>query len=76
MKSLENTIRECVDKIGDPLMMHITAYCGDRGFFVDDMGFSVDVVKAEVKRMVDAGILRMKDDDIDHDWTYRKGRNW
>ena len=67
--SLNQIIREVVNDVGDPLMSHITG-------FVTLQGWGSEEVRKEVLAMVDRGELRMKDDDIDHDWTYRKGRNW
>ena len=35
-----------------------------------------DEVAPVVKNMCVRGVLRQKEDCVDHDWTYRKGHNW
>jgi len=67
MQSLHDAIKECVEKIGDPLMREIIKHCAR---------WPEDHVRQEVLEMVQQGVLRMKEDDIEHDWTYRKGRYW
>jgi len=67
MQSLHDAIKECVEKIGDPLMRQIITYC-ER--------WPEDQVRRQVRAMVQQGVLRMKEDYTDHDWTYRKGRYW
>jgi len=66
---MNQRIRDCVKRVGDPLMRHILAH-------VMPHGFSEEEVRSEVRAMVGRGELRMKEDSIDHDWTYRMGRNW
>ena len=67
--ALLGLIRECVQNIGDPLMNHIQDHVCPHGWTKDD-------VRREVLRMVKRGELRMKEDSVDHDWSYRKGPNW
>ena len=59
---LQEKILAIVDKIGDPLMEHITE--------------RIDVAEKDVRHavlgLVRDGTLRMKEDIIDHDWTYRR----
>ncbi len=66
---LRQIIRECVEEIGDPLISHI---CTRTAPF----GFDYEKTRTEVNAMVQRRELRMKEDDIDHDWSYRRGRNW
>jgi len=56
-----NQILRAVKKIGDPLMEHIH----------EEVGGDYDALRAQVQELVRNGYLRMKDDDIDHDWSYR-----
>jgi hypothetical protein len=67
--TLNQFIRTCVTVNGDPTSEMIHNYCKTYGFFDED-------IKKELKAMVERSELRMKDDDIDHDWSYREGRNW
>lgn len=65
---LQQAIRDCVEEVGDPLMSHIVTHVGD--------GYTRDEIREEVLAMVNRGELRMKEDSVDHEWSYRKGRNW
>uniref|UniRef100_A0A6M3KUN7 Uncharacterized protein n=1 Tax=viral metagenome TaxID=1070528 RepID=A0A6M3KUN7_9ZZZZ len=67
--ALKTLIRECVQKVGDPLMEDIYEYVCQRGHTKND-------ARVKVLDMVNFGELRMTEDVIDHDWTYRKGTNW
>ena len=67
MKSLNDLIRSVVEQVGDPLLQHIIDAC---------LQFDEVLVRQQVIIMVKRGELRMKGDDVDHAWTYRKGRNW
>lgn len=69
MRLLYQLIRECVEEIGDPLMEHIIKRTGA-------FGFKRDETKCWVAAMVSQGELRMKEDEIDHDWLYCCGENW
>ena len=69
MRLLHQLIRECVEEIGDPLMKHIIKR-------TVPFGFTEALTKAIVLLMFQQGELRMKEDEIDHDWSYRRGRNW
>jgi hypothetical protein len=68
-QGLNQKIREVVERVGDPLLKHI----------IKDVGtgeFSENEIRAEVSAMVARHELRMKDDDIDHDWAYVPGSEW
>ena len=67
--ALNLLIRSCVEEVGDPLMRHICKHTVIRGYTIAE-------TKVETLAMVNRGELRMKDDDTDHDWTYRRGHNW
>lgn len=54
-------LRTQILKIGDPLLKHI----------LSRVDADEESVKEEIRLMVKEGILRMKEDPIDHDWTYR-----
>ena len=69
MESLEEAIMEVVARVGDPTLDDILTQ-------VDEAWFPADV-KSTVMAFVHRGWLRMKDDDQEHDRTYRvtaKGR--
>jgi len=55
-------ILKIVDTIGDPLLSHIKART---------TSYRDDEVRVAVRSLVQQGYLRMKEDDYDHDWTYR-----
>lgn len=61
MKDLRTQILSVVNKIGDPLLKHI----------LSRVDADEESVKEEIRLMVKEGILRMKEDPIDHDWIYR-----
>lgn len=63
---LRTTILQCVDAVGDPLMEHIIEFCRKFEFTEED-------IRNEVRSMVTENELRMKEDDVDHDWAYHKG---
>ena len=67
--TLNQSIKVCVEINGDPTSEMIHNYCRTYGFSDED-------ISKELKRMVEIAELRMKDDDIDHDWAYRKGSKW
>ena len=56
----EEDVLQSVKKIGDPLLKHIA----------EDLGVSRETVAPVAKVLVDRGLLRMKEDDVDHDWAY------
>lgn len=60
--TLNRRILLTVERLGDPLLDHILAEFSDTESDV--------VVRQAVRSLVGAGMLRMKDDDIDHDWCY------
>jgi len=64
--NVRDQVRVVVERMGDPLMSDIT----------EAIDRPVEEVKAVVREMVKRSELRMKEDSIDHDWSYRKGRNW
>ena len=66
MKPLKDYILEYVARVGDPLLQDIVRALADIA--------PKAVVEAEVTTLLHQGLLRMKDDDIDHDWTYRLTR--
>lgn len=59
-------VRAVVNVMGDPLMRD----------FLESVYGTENEIKETVRQMVESGELRMKEDEIDHDWSYRKGRNW
>ena len=70
MRSVLNLlIRSCVERYGDPLLEDIVIWTACTSY-------DAEATKVEVLAMVNRGELRMKDDVIDHDWTYRRGHNW
>ena len=69
MPELNKLIRECVEEISDPLIEHICTRTAPSGF-------DYEKTWREVNAMVQRRELRMKRDTIDHDWSYRRGRNW
>ena len=72
MLSPNYAIRTIVENIGDPLMMHIYGGIHEAhpGMWTDDD------IRREVLAMVNREELRMKEDPVDHDWSYRKGSKW
>lgn len=70
--ALRNAIRDAVAEVGDPLMCHIQS----RVTKAWPGTFTIDEIRDEVLAMVNREELRMKEDCVDHDWSYRKGRNW
>jgi len=64
MNELEKEIMAAVHEHGDPLMYDIQA----------ELARESETVRRAVLDLVHRGMLRMKDDDIDHDWTYRMTR--
>jgi len=60
-EQIDVRIAKYAKKIGDPLMKHIKEHIGG----------DPDKVKICVIAMVQRGTLRMKEDCIDHDWSYR-----
>jgi len=66
MTDIERQIREVVQDMGDPLLTDIVARTHS----------TYDEVAPTVKQMCVRGVLRQKEDCVDHDWTYRKGHNW
>jgi len=68
---LEQVVRDCVQDIGDPLFVHILRRCEAACPWTN-----VEEVKAVVRGMVNRGVLHMREDPVDHDWTYRKGPKW
>lgn len=72
MSELQQAIRRVVEKVGDPPMEQIKSEVNaeNPGDWTDEE------IRECVIAMVHRGELRMKDDDYEHDWTYRKGRNW
>jgi len=70
--AIERAIAKVIEDIGDPLMCHIQSRIG-----VAHPGiWTCDEISDAVMVMVNDGRLRMKEDSVDHDWSYRKGRNW
>ena len=67
--ALNNLVRECVSQVGDPLIDDIYKHICQHGWTEGD-------VRNAVLRMVNREELHMKEGDIDHDWTYRKGPKW
>lgn len=64
---IKSKIREIVEETGDPLMSH----------FIEAMPEEdAEFIKQIVRALVQDGVLRMKEDSIDHEYSYRKGRNW
>jgi len=39
-----------------------------------DAGLGAEALRTPLQELVTCGYLRMKDDDIDHDWAYRLTR--
>lgn len=72
MSELQIAIRGCVESIGDPLMEHIEKHVNT----LHPGKYSRPQISEEVRGMVRREELRMKEDCIDHDWAYRKGRMW
>lgn len=68
MITLNQAIRDCVAEVGDPLLRHIRAHCAP-------LGFSHNDIDNEAAEMVLRNELRMKDDGIDNEWSYRRGKN-
>jgi hypothetical protein len=58
---LQIRILRFVAEVGDPTFANIQSA----------MGQDVDALRDPVRELVTTGLLRMKDDDIDHDWAYR-----
>lgn len=72
MITLNMAIRKVVESVGDPLMEHIW-----KGIETNHPAlWNKDQIYNEVMAMVQREELRMKEDSVDHDWSYRKGRNW
>ena len=71
-RAIDRAIRKVVESIGDPLMEHILSgvHASHGDIWTDQE------IKDAVMAMVNDGRLRMKEDQVDHDWAYRKGRNW
>lgn len=66
-KELYVKIRACIEKWGDPILRH---------FIEDCQPFTQQQITDALNAMVSFNIVRMKEDIIDHDWSYRQGRNW
>lgn len=60
---LQTEVLKVVERIGDPLISHIID-----GVNVPDAS-DYQIIQT-VGDLVRGGLLRMKDDDIDHDWAY------
>ncbi len=63
MTEIEKQVMLVVQDIGDPLLSHIVGRMND---------CDKESVKETVRNLVQRGWLRMKEDDIDHDWAYRR----
>lgn len=57
---LQQQVLGVVGVIGDPLMKHI----------VERIKAPEEDIKAAVRSLVAANVLRMKEDTVDHDWAY------
>lgn len=60
-RSIDYRVAQIVSEIGDPLMRH----------FYSRITADKELIDAVVMTMVHAGCLRMKEDNYDHDWSYR-----
>ena len=67
---LQKEICQCVKEIGDPLFEHIYRFVNKRG------QWTKEYVRSEVCDLVSRNVLRMKEDEFDHDWAYERGSNW
>jgi len=70
LTALEEAIVAIVEDIGDPLLKHIVNRLDDQ----DHDGEYGGYVEQAVLDLVARGVLRMKEDSYDHDWTYRLAR--
>lgn len=61
MTSKHYRVLQAVKDIGDPLLRHIVARCG----------LEKDEASQITGDLVRGGMLRMKEDDVDHEWAYR-----
>ena len=65
-KQIEKEVREVVERVGDPLMSD----------FYKGVKSTRERIKKVVKEMVGYVVLRMKEDTVNHEWSYRKGKNF
>lgn len=70
--AIHRAIRKVVEDVGDPLMEHILSrvHQAHPGVWNDY------AIRAAVQDLVQAEVLRMREDLVDHDWAYRKGAKW
>lgn len=62
-------IRKCLMQEGKSIYRpDIDKYCQPE--------YDHETVSFHLSKMRQRGEIRMKEDSIEHDWEYRKGRNW
>lgn len=72
MGDLFRAIRKVVEDVGDPLMEHVLS----RVHAAHPGVWNSEQIRAATLSLVNQEVLRMREDSVDHDWSYRKGRNW
>ena len=64
MTDLQTRVLRFVELVGDLTFANIQSH----------VGLETAALREPVRELVEAGYLRMKDDDQEHDWTYRLTR--
>ena len=69
MSNIRKEIRKVIESTG--------------GCFIDEInksliniGYTISQIKVMLKAMIRGNELRLKEDEIEHDWEYLKGSNW